>query len=188
MEDARIIDLYWERAETAIEKTSEKYGSYCYAIAYNILANNEDAAESVNDTYLCAWNSMPPHRPNSLSTFLGKITRRIAIDKWRGLNAVKRGSGETILAYNELSDCIPSHHSVEQEVEAADLAEIIRDFLMRLSQTERRVFICRYWYFDSITDISNQFNFSEGKIKMMLHRTRKRLMKYFVERGVIYDC
>ena len=93
MEDARIVELYWARSEKAIAETSEKYGKYCYAIAYNVLANHEDADESVNDTYLDAWNNMPPHRPSILSTFLGKITRRISIDKWRGRTAEKRGGG-----------------------------------------------------------------------------------------------
>lgn len=110
MEDNRIVDLYWARSEDAITETSEKYGKYCYAIAYNILSNAEDADESVNDTYLDAWHNMPPHRPSILSTFLGKITRRISIDKWRGRTADKRGGGEIVLALDELADCVPSDH------------------------------------------------------------------------------
>ena len=102
MEDNRIVDLYWARSEDAITETSEKYGKYCYAIAYNILSNAEDADESVNDTYLDAWHNMPPHRPSILSTFLGKITRRISIDKWRGRTADKRGGGEILTRGLEL--------------------------------------------------------------------------------------
>lgn len=178
MEDARIVDLYWARSENAIAETSAKYGKYCYAIAYNVLANHEDADESVNDTYLDAWNNMPPHRPSILSTFLGKITRRISIDKWRGRTAEKRGGGEIVLALDELSDCVPSDHNVEHEVEAAELEKVIDDFVMSLPPMDRRVFICRYWYLDPISAISQQFGFSESKVKMMLHRQRQKLLSH----------
>lgn len=123
MEDARIVDMYWARSEKAIAETSEKYGNYCYSIAYHILADPEDAEECVNDTWLGAWNSMPPHRPALLSTFLGKITRRISIDKWRRRTAEKRGGGEMALALDELSECVPSGHDVEREAESAELAD-----------------------------------------------------------------
>ena len=184
MEDTHIVDLYWARSETAIEVTSKKYGRYCYAIAHNILANTEDAEESVNDTYLCAWNSMPPNRPTILSTFLGKITRRISIDKWRARSAEKRGGGEILLALDELSDCVPSTHNVEQEVEAKELAEIVNAFVMGLPIMERRVFVCRYWYLDPITSICQQFGFYESKVKVMLHRTRNNLRNYLESEGV----
>ena len=176
MEDAHIVDLFWARSEDAISETSAKYGGYCYSIAYSILANNEDAVESVNDTYLDAWNTMPPHRPTILSTFLGKITRRISIDKWRGQTAEKRGGGEIALALDELSECIPSKHSVEEELELADLAIVIDRFVMSLPLMQRRVFICRYWYLDSISTIAKQFGFSQSKVKMMLHRQRVKLL------------
>jgi RNA polymerase sigma-70 factor (ECF subfamily) len=116
MEDSRIVDLYWIRSESAIDETETKYGKYCYAIANNILANTEDAQESVNDTYLGAWNSMPPHRPAILSSFLGKITRRISIKKWQEKHACKRGGGEIVLVLDELADCIPSEQSVDKEM------------------------------------------------------------------------
>ena len=178
MEDTRIVDLYWARSETAIAETSAKYGSYCYSIAYNILANAEDADESVNDTYLNAWNSMPPHRPAILSTFLGKITRRVSIDKWRGRTAEKRGNGEIMLVLDELFDCVPSSQNVEHEIETAELAKVINDFVMSLPPMDRRVFICRYWYLDPISAISQQFGFSQGKVKMMLYRQRQRLLSH----------
>lgn len=178
MEDTRIVDLYWARSENAIVETSAKYGSYCYSIAYNILANAEDADESVNDTYLDAWNSMPPHRPAILSTFLGKITRRVSIDKWRGRTAEKRGSGEITLVLDELSDCVPSSQNVEHEIETAELAKVINDFVMSLPPMDRRVFICRYWYLDPISAISQQFGFSQSKVKMMLYRQRQRLLSH----------
>jgi len=109
MEDNRIVDLYWTRNETAITETTSKYGKYCYAIAYNILYDKEDADESVNDTYLGAWNAMPPHRPSILQTFLGKITRRVSLKKWRDSHRDKRGGGEVFLALDELSECVPSN-------------------------------------------------------------------------------
>lgn len=178
MEDTRIVNLYWARSENAIAETSVKYGSYCYSIAYNILANAEDADESVNDTYLNAWNSMPPHRPAILSTFLGKITRRVSIDKWRGRTAEKRGNGEIMLVLDELFDCVPSSQNVEHEIETAELAKVINDFVMSLPPMDRRVFICRYWYLDPISAISQQFGFSQSKVKMMLYRQRQRLLSH----------
>ena len=176
MEDDSIVNLYWARSENAISETSKKYGDYCYSIAYGILGNAEDAAESVNDTYLDAWNAIPPHRPTILSTFLGKITRRISIDKWRRRTAEKRGSNEITLALDELDECIPTKRSVEEEVELAELAKVIDRFVMSLPPVQRRVFICRYWYLDSISAISQQFGFSQSKVKMMLHRQRMKLL------------
>lgn len=183
MEDARIVDLYWERSEKAIEETSIKYGNYCYSIAFHILANAEDAIESVNDTYLEAWNSMPPHRPALLATFLGKITRRVSIDRWRKQTAEKRGGGEIELALDELSDCVPSIQSVEHEIEAAELAQSINDFVMSLPHMERRVFISRYWYLEPISVISRRYGFSQSKVKMMLHRQRKKLLAHLEREG-----
>lgn len=187
MEDSRIVDLYWSRSENAISETMAKYGKYCYSIAFNILANEEDAKESVNDTYMNAWNSMPPHRPSVLSTFLGKITRRLSIDKWRAKNADKRGGGEVALVLDELSDCIPAHNNVELEVEAAELAKIINSFLKTLSLIEKRVFISRYWYLDPIPSICQQFGFTDSKIKSMLYRTRKKLLIYLKKEGGYND-
>lgn len=178
MKDEGIVALYWERSESAIAETSKKYGNYCYTIAYNILADAEDAHESVNDTYLEAWNRMPPHRPAVLATFLGKITRRISIDKWRKRTAEKRGGGEIRLVLDELSECISSGQNVEHEIEAEELARIIDKFVMSLPARERRVFICRYWYLDSIADIAKRFGFSQSKVKMTLHRQRKKLLNY----------
>ena len=183
MEDNRIVDLYWSRSENAISETMTKYGKYCYSIAFNILSNEEDAKESVNDTYMSAWNSMPPHRPTVLSTFLGKITRRLSIDKWRTKNAGKRGGGEVALALDELSDCVPARNNVELEVETAELATIINDFLRTIPLVERRVFICRYWYLDPIPSICQQFGFTDSKIKSMLYRTRKKLLIYLKKEG-----
>ena len=187
VEDKSIVDLYWERNENAITETANKYGKYCFAIAFNILSDTEDAEESVNDSYLNAWNSMPPHRPAILSTFMGKITRFISLKKWRDKRAQKRRGGSIDLAYEELSECVPANGEIEETLEAKELAKIIDAFLDTLPAAEEKVFICRYWYFDSISAISNQFGFSESKVKSMLHRTRKKLLSKLIEEGVINE-
>lgn len=185
MEDSRIIELYWERDEKAIHAAASKYGSYCYAIAYNILGSREDAEESVNDAYLGAWNAMPPHRPSCLRTFLGKITRRVSLKKWRDEHRDKRGGDEVSLALEELSECIPSNASVEESVIAGELSARINRFVGTLAPTERQVFLCRYWYLDSIDKISADFCFGKSKVKSMLRRTRARLRADLEKEGVL---
>lgn len=187
MDDDKIVALYWERDEKAIKETENKYGKYCYRIAYNILFNEEDAKESVNDSYLGAWNSMPPHRPTILSTFLGKITRRLSLNKWREKNAKKRGGGETVLALDELMECIPSNQKIDSKLEAEELGKILDAFLDELPIMERRVFICRYWYMDSISEICEHFGFSQSKVKSMLYRMRGKLLIKLKKEGVFYE-
>lgn len=187
MEDKNIVDMYWARNENAITETANKYGKYCFSIAFNILSNTEDAEESVNDSYLNAWNSMPPHRPAIFSTFIGKITRFISLKKWRDKRTQKRGSGNIDYAYEELSECIPASGGIEEFLETQELAKIIDAFLDTLPAAEEKVFICRYWYFDSISAISNQFGFSESKVKSILHRTRKKLLSKLIEEGAINE-
>lgn len=184
MDDKKIIDLYWQRNETAIDETAAKYGPYCHSIAYNILDNNADAEESVNDTYLAAWSGMPPHRPSILSTFLGKITRRISIDRWRRRSAEKRGGGQITVVLDELEECIADEKSVEQEVEAKLLADVINSFVKALPDTEQQVFLCRYWYMDSVESIANEFGFSQSKVKSMLYRTREKLRTRLIKEGL----
>ena len=183
MDDKRIVELYFERNEQAIVETASKYGNYCYSIAYNILDKHEDAEESVNDTYTDAWNSIPPHRPSVLSTFLGKITRRISIDRWRNYHAEKRGGGEMALALEELRECTASDNGIEQELEKRRLADIINAFVLSLPKTEQKVFLCRYWYMDSVASIGKQFGFSESKVKSMLYRTREKLRTVLSKEG-----
>ena len=185
MEDSHIIDLYWARSERALSETSSKYGKYCYSISYRILANTEDANECVNDTYLGAWNSMPPHRPSVLSTFLGKITRRVSINRWKQNNREKRGAGEISLALDELSECIPSPVDTEAVIESNELAKAINAFLSVLPDTERNVFICRYWFLASISEISQRFDFSQSKTKITLMRTREKLYQYLKREDLI---
>ena len=183
MEDERIVDLYWQRSEDAITETSAKYGRYLYSIAYQILSDPQDAEECVNDTYTDAWNAMPPHRPSVLSTFLGKITRRISIDLWRKNSAQKRGNGRTALAIDELEDCVSGSGSMETESERRELIGKINDFLRSLPDTERCVFLRRYWYMDSVLSIARQFGFSESKVTSMLHRTREKLRVLLEKEG-----
>jgi len=183
MEDERIVSLYWERSEQAIAETSSKYGKYCYTIAYNILSSPEDAEESVNDTYMDAWNSIPPHKPSVLSSFLGKITRRLSIDRWRRAHAEKRG-GAMIWVLDELEECIADEKSVEQKVEAKLLADVINSFVKALPDTEQRVFLCRYWYMDSVESIAKEFGFSQSKVKSMLYRTREKLRAQLIKEGL----
>lgn len=184
MDDAQIVGLYWQRDESAITETAAKYGSYCYAIAHRILGNDGDAEESVNDTYLDAWNSIPPHRPSILSTFLGKITRRISIDKWRQHNAKKRGGGQIAMVLDELTECLSDGKSVEQTVEQQMLSEFIRAFAKTLPDTEQRVFLCRYFYLESMEEIAKRFGFSVSKVKSMLFRTREKLRKQLRKEGL----
>ena len=183
MDDGKIAELYWNRSEQAVEETRTKYGAYCYSIALNILNSREDAEESVNDTYHAAWNCMPPHRPSVLATFLGKLTRRISIDRWRKGHAARRGGGEITLALEELEECIAGHGSVEEELERQELIDLVNSFLKTLADTERRVFLCRYWYMDSVSDIAGQFGFSESKVTSMLHRTRGKLRVQLEKEG-----
>jgi len=183
MEDNRIVDLYWQRDEKAILETAAKYGNYLHSISYQILLNAEDAEECVNDTYNDAWQSMPPHRPSILSTFLGKITRRISIDLWRKHHADKRGRGVITLALDELEECVSGSGDVEDEVVRLELQRKMNAFLIALPRTERQVFICRYWYMDSVSDIARQFGCSESRVKSMLFRTRKKLRTMLEKEG-----
>lgn len=174
MEDSQIVNLYFARDEQAIQETDSKYGSYCYSIAYNILTSQEDAEESVSDTYMAAWKAMPPRRPAILATFLGKITRHLSIDRWRSNNRQKRGGGEIIVALEELEECA-SDGSVEKEFERKQFTVVLNQFLDSLPETERRIFLCRYWYMDSVSTIAKYYGFSESKVTSMLYRTRGKL-------------
>jgi RNA polymerase sigma-70 factor (ECF subfamily) len=183
MDDKRIVDLYFSRNEEAIIQTDKKYGHYCYCIAYSILANREDAEESVSDTYMTAWRQIPPRRPAVLSTFLGKITRHISIDRWRERSAYKRGGGEVPLVLEELEDCVAGVQNVELEYARKEVIKAYIKFLDKLPITERRVFLCRYWYVESIEAIADKFGFSQSKVKTMLYRTRIKLRRQLAEEG-----
>ncbi len=185
MEDLEIVELYWNRDETALKETADKYGNYCYSIAYGILYNNEDAQECVNDTYLGAWNAIPPHHPAVLSTFLGKITRRLSLNRRRNDNARKRGGGEITVSFDELEECIADDKTIREELEEQELAEVLNEFLAGLKENERKVFVCRYWYFEPVNEIAMRFMYSPSKVKMMLKRTRDKLKEHLEKRGVL---
>lgn len=185
MEDGKILELFFARSEQAIRETQTKYGGYCYSVAINILENHQDAQECVSDTWLSAWNSIPPQRPRLLAAFLGSITRNLSIDRWREQRAGKRGGGEMKLALEELSGCIPGGESPEGAVLRQELLKSVTAFLGSLPETERSVFLCRYWYFDSAQDIAVHFGFSAGKVRSMLHRTRKKLQGHLKEEGLL---
>ena len=183
MDDIKIVQLYWDRNEQAIPATTDKYGNYCTSIAKNILGNYEDAEECVNDTYLNAWNSMPPHRPSILSTFLGKITRNLSLNRYKHNTADKRGGGQAIVVFDEIAELVSDTDSVEQEINRKELIRAIDDFLDRLPTDKKKIFVCRYWYFDSVSDIANRFGMKENNVSVMLSRLRLKLHKYLLERG-----
>ena len=185
MEDNQIIDLYFRRSESAISETDRKYGPYCYSISHNILHNKEDAEETVSDTYLTAWNSMPPQRPPVLAAFLGRITRHLAIDRWRSGRTLKRGGGEIPLALDELGECASGKPTPETVLEGRQLSEAFQNFLNMLPKTERQIFLCRYFYLDSIAAISTFTGFSSSKVTSMLHRTRKKLKAHLKKEGYL---
>ena len=185
MEDKDIVKLYWKRDPDAIKETASKYGVYCRVIARNILGNQEDAEECVNDTYLKAWNSIPPNSPNVLSAYLGKITRNLSFDRFRQKCADKRGEGEIELVLDELSECISDTAGVEDEVEKKELVRSINSFLDTLSQEKCNIFLCRYWYAMPVSEIAVRFGMSDGNVSVVLNRIRGKLKKYLIERG--YD-
>ena len=183
MDDAKIVQLYWDRDEQAIPVTANKYGNYCTSIAINILGNREDAEECVNDTYMNAWNSMPPHRPNILSTFLGKIVRNLSIKRYKHNTADKRGGGQATVVLDEIAEFVSDTDSVEKEIDHRELVKAIDSFLDRLPTDKRSIFVCRYWYFDSVSDIANRFGMTENNVSVTLNRLRLKLHNYLLERG-----
>ena len=183
MNDREIVNLYFQRCEQAISETRIKYGVYLSTIARNVLGNRQDAEESVADTYIAAWNSIPPHRPAILRTYLGKIARRIALKKWRDGRAAKRGGGEVNLVLDELAECVSDGVSIEDELEMHMLTQSVNGFLAGLKENERRIFICRYWYMDSLEDICKRFGYSQSKVKSLLFRLRHRLKEHLEREG-----
>ena len=185
MDDSAIIDLYFARSEKAIQETGVKYGNYLHTIAENILHTQEDSEEAVNDTYLAAWNAMPPRRPNLLSAFLGRLTRYISLDRWKKRSAQKRGGGQVALSLDELQECVAGGNDPEQEVDRKELLRYLNRFLDSLPETQRKVFVCRYWYLESIPEIAARFGFSESKVTAMLHRLREKLRARLEMEGLL---
>ncbi|MBR5285145.1 MAG: RNA polymerase sigma factor [Clostridia bacterium] len=183
MEDKRIIELFWQRQERAIAAAKEKYGAYCTVIACNILGSYEDIEECLSDTWLRAWESIPPQRPDNLRAFLARITRNLAFSQWRQRNAEKRGGGELPLILDELSEVVSGHTDVEKTVEQKELAAAIEGFLDTLPERTRRIFVCRYWYADPVREIARVHGMKENAVSMQLSRTREKLRNYLTERG-----
>ena len=172
MQDEAIVGMYWQRDENAIQETERKYGRYLSKIAYHVLADLEDSKESVNDTYLKAWNSMPPHRPEVLSAYLGRITRQLSIDMLRGRNRKKRQASEYALSLSELEDCVSGKDAT-------------RKYLRTLTPEARNTFVGRYYYMDSLKEVAAYFGMSESKAKSMLYRTRQGLKAYLEQEGFV---
>ncbi|MBQ6718960.1 MAG: RNA polymerase sigma factor [Oscillospiraceae bacterium] len=183
MEDEKIVSLYWQREEAAIRETEIKYDRYLTKIAYNILADREDSRESVNDTYLAAWNSMPPHRPAALSAYLAKLTRRISIDRFRYRSRDKRRGSEYAVSLSELGDCVSGGNTTEEIVNVKLLADTIGIYLRLQSEEARNAFVGRYYFLDPIKEVAAYCGMSESKCKTLLHRTRVGLKEYLRKEG-----
>ncbi len=183
MQDEKIVELYWLRDESAIEETRKKYENYLRKIAYNILYNIEDSRESVNDTYLAAWESMPPHRPSILSSYLGKIARRISIDVFRRKQRQKRCLSEYELSLDELSDVASTDELPQEQFDVKALGDRINAFLLTLDQKERNLFVLRYFFFEPLKSAAKSCRMSESAAKSMLFRTRCALKTFLESEG-----
>ena len=183
MEDARIVQLYWERNEQAISATADKYGAYCASIARNILGVPEDVEECVSDTYLRAWNAIPPHRPQILPAFLGRITRNLALNRYRHSRADKRGGGRLPAVLEELS-FVTGGEDAEQALDRREVVDAVNSFLAGLPARKRTIFLCRYWYLDSIAEIGARFGMTEGSVSVTPSRLRRKLRDHLLERGI----
>ena len=185
MEDEKIIALYWQRDQSAIDETDKKYGVQLRGLSYGILSDREDAEECVSDTYMAVWNSLPPQRPQRLRAYAAAIVRNLSLRRVRDRYSKKRGGGEVALALEELEDCLCSQVSVEREYEQKELAWKIEEFLRTLSADDRRIFMCRYWGFAPVAEIAQKLGCPQSKVKSSLHRTRGKLQKYLTKEGLI---
>ena len=185
MKDSEIVDLYLSRDEAAISASQRRYGGYCYSIAYGILNKREIAEECLNDTWLRAWNTIPPQKPEKLGLFLGKIIRNLSFDRYKAGKAQKRGEGELSLILDELAECVSSPESVEQSILNKELSRAISDFLLTLPVRECNIFLLRYWYSKSLREIDDCFAVKENVIKTSLFRSRKKLKGFLEKEGVM---
>ena len=183
MDDEAILDLYFARDERAVVETDRKYGGYCFTLANSILHNEQDAEETVSDTYLKAWRSIPPKRPSILKMFLAKITRNLAFSRWRSYAAYKRGGGEMDLVLEELAGCIAAPGGAEDRVNAKELARTIRSFLNPLPARDQDIFLRRYFYVEESETIANRYGMKNATVLRTLSRTREKLKKYLRQEG-----
>ena len=182
MEDQQIVDLYFARSESAITETDRKYGRYCHSIAYNILEDNEDAKEIVNDTYLKAWNTIPPNRPDPLKPYVGMISRHLSLDRYEEYHTQKRG-GQVPLVLEELAECIPDNDSREDIGESVALKDALAKFIRSLPDKTQMIFLRRYWYASSVAEIAEEYGMRENSVNVLLHRTRKKLKDHLQKEG-----
>ena len=181
LEDEKIIDLYWERSESAISETDKKYRSRCMYVARSILEDNSDAEECLNDTYLTAWNLMPPERPKFLSSFLFKIVRNHSLNKFRFHNNSRRKRNISF-STEELAECVDGSNNVEEKFDEAEVVNAINEFLETLKKDRRYIFVRRYWYLDSIADIAEHCSLTEENVMVILSRVRKQLKDHLKRR------
>ncbi len=185
MDDDKIIELYWQRDEKAVCETELKFGKYLLRTAMNILGDQEDSKESVNETYLSAWKTIPPHKPVHLSAYLAKLTRRISISMLRKRTSRKRMPEEYMLSLSELEDCIPAGNTPEQEADTKMLGESLNHFLKKIPETERNLFVLRYFFSYSVRESAKKLEMSESKAKSMLYRTRSKLKRQLEQEGYL---
>ena len=183
MEDAQIIELYFQRNVEAIKETNNKYGSYCFSVAKNILHSKEDSEECVNDTWLKAWNAMPPQKPTVLRMFLTKITRNLSLNRFQAQRAKKRGGGEMPLVLDELAECIAHETNIEQEYIGKELGQCIRHFIRTLPEREGNIFVRRYFFTEPIMVIAKRYDMTDNNVMVSLSRTRKRLKVHLAKEG-----
>lgn len=184
MDDREIVDLYWDRAESAIAETQAKYGNYCRTVAYNILRSEEDAEECVNDVYVRAWESIPPNRPTRLCAFLGRITRNLALDRYRSDGTQKRGAGQVELVLDELTECVADPTSPDSTADGVILKDALERFLRSLPVQTMKVFMRRYFYMSSVAEIAKEYGLSESRVKVTLFRARKKLKEFLEKEGI----
>jgi len=187
MEDTKILDLYWQRDEEAILQTDHKYGTYCRTIAYNILGDHQDVEECINDTWMQAWESIPPVRPKVLRLFLARITRNLSINRYNAKQAKKRGSGQTGLVLEELAECLADDHDVERAYEEKALGECIARFVRSLPEREAFLFVRRYFYVEPVSLIAERYHLTENNVMVILSRTRKKLKMHLKQEGYVHE-
>ncbi len=183
MNDREIVQMFLERSEYALREVSRKYGAYCLTIARNILRNHEEAEECVNDTYMQAWDSIPPNEPSALGAYLGRITKNLALNRARALMCEKRGGKEETVSFDELDEFVSGSYSVESESERREILDAINAFLESLPAKKRQMFVARYWQYYKLSEVGERFGMSESSVAVELGRTRKKLKEYLIKRG-----
>ena len=183
MTDHAIIELYWRRDEAAILASDAKYGRYCFTVAGNILPQREDAEECVNDTWLRAWQAMPPERPRILQMFFARITRNLAISRWRAQHAERRGGGEIALVLDELRECLPAADEVEAAVAARETLRAVNQLIAGLPARDRDIFLRRYYFAESTAQIAARYHVQPQTVLVVLSRTRQKLKQALEKEG-----